>query len=163
MGVDTKGVLVFKSKEDKDPFVLGRVIKDVLQKSSYCLQKSPGPNFPTSATVQAELRPHSQSISFGFMQEDGRSRVLKVFFDVDYDHRDKGDHAVTLFLGHFGHSVEIMTEVVKALEAQVPHSKAFIQPDDSRDPYIPLVDYLKEMGTLAPAKTANPASKNLAM
>lgn len=160
MGVDTKGVLVFKSKEDKDPFVLGGIIKDVLQKSPYCLQKSPGPNFPTSATVQAELRPHSQSISFGFMQEDGRSRALKVFFDVDYDHRDKGDHAVTLFLGHFGHSVEIMTEVVKALEAQVPHSKAFIQPDDSRDPYTPLVDYLKDLSGSAHAKAA---SKNLAM
>ena len=163
MGVDTKGVLVFKSKEEKDPFVLGRIIKDVLQKSPHCLQKSPGPNLPTSATVQAELRPHSQSISFGFTQEDGRSRLLKVFFDVNYDHRDKGDHAVTLFLGHFGPSVEIMTEVVTALEAQVPHSKAFIQPDDSRDPYIPLVDFLKGLSGSAPAKPAKPASKNLAM
>lgn len=141
MSVDTKGVVVFKSKEDKNPFVLGRIIKEVLEKSPNCLQQSPGPNLPTSARVDAEIRPHSNGLSFGFTQEDGRSRSMKVFFEVDYDHRDKGDHSVTLFLGHFGRSVEIMEEVVAAIEHQIPQSKAFIQPDDSIDAYIPLRQY----------------------
>ncbi len=141
MSVDTKGVVVFKNKEDKDPFALGGIIKDVLVSSPHCLQVSLGPNLPTKATVNAEIRPHSNSLSFGFTQEDGRSRALKIFFDVDYDHRDKGEHAVTLFMGNFGRSVEIMEEIIAALEEKTPHSKAFIQPDDSKDPYFKLSEY----------------------
>lgn len=144
MSVDTKGVVVFQSKEDKNPFLVAGVIESALKHSEHCQKHSPAPGIVSSPQVEVTLRTTTNSLDIHFKQDDGKDRALKVFFDVEYDHRDKGEHSISLMMGHFGRSVEIMEEVLSELELAGDNCHAYIQPNDATDPYVTLKQYQTE-------------------
>lgn len=144
MSVDTKGVVVFQSKEDKNPFLIAGVIESALKRSEHIKKYNLVPGVPVHTQVDVILRATTNSLDFHFKQDDGKNRALKVFFDVDYDHRDKGEHSISLMLGHYGKSVEIMEDVLSELELAVEKCEAYIQPNDATDPYVKLKQRLQE-------------------
>lgn len=144
MSVDTKGVVVFQSKEDKNPFLIAGVIESALKRSEYSKKYSLVPGVPVHAHISVTLRTTTISLDIHFKQDDGRDRALKVFFDVDYDHTDKGEHSISLMMGHSGISVEVMEEVLEELELAVGNCQAYIQPNDATDPYVTLKQYQTE-------------------
>ena len=141
MSVDTKGVVVFQSKEDKNPFLIAGAIESALKRSEHSKKYSLVPGIPAHAHISVTLRTTTSSLDIHFKQDDGRDRALKVFFDVDYDHTDKGEHSISLMMGHSGISVGVMEEVLEELELAVNNCQAYIQPNDATDPYVTLKQY----------------------
>lgn len=148
MGVDTKGALVLKTKAAKDPFVISESVLKALQASEHTLIEHQSPYLPGRTLVEIEMKAESKSITFSFKEFDGTKRALKAFFDVDCDHKSRGNYAVSFFLGHFGKSVEIMRDVIARLQSEIEGSKGYIWPQDSIGSYIAIDEFSnKEQAT----------------
>ena len=103
MGIDTKGVVVTQSK---DVFMVRRLLEVALRPHSDAsgLYK----NAPIEYIVETDF------IMCRFIN-CGNYRNMFVFFGSDNDYKELGDKKLTLSLGAWGNSVQIMEDCLKAL------------------------------------------------
>jgi len=109
MGCDTKGVVVTTNKDVK---LISTRIGDTISKI-----KGHRPEFPhlrPNSRVSPEYNPWNNFLSFYFY--DGTDyRKLMVFLECDCDNKKLGEHSISMLLGCWGNSEELMKKFLDAL------------------------------------------------
>ena len=103
------------------------------------LQEALKPHFGPSCSMSASISPACELMRFVFQVPDGNNAIsmtrrLSVFFDCQTDNPEFGDDHISLSLGCWGTSVELMKAATLALAKLAgPSSKAYLLADDSTD------------------------------
>lgn len=117
MGCDTNGVVLTPVK---DVLILSGIVEATLTK---LIRYDAGDRFGFTEEARKEfalpsirLSPSSGMVSFDFVFK-GECRQLSMFFNCDCDHEDLAARSISLRLGVWGSSVEIMRAVLFSLSA----------------------------------------------
>lgn len=103
------------------------------------LQEALKPHLGPSCSMTATLSPTCELARFVFQVPEGNNatsmtRRLSIFFDCQTDNPEFGDDHISLSLGCWGTSVELMKAATLALAKLAgPSSKAYLLADDSAD------------------------------
>jgi len=109
MGCDTDGIVITTCKDVK-------IIASLLTKAIWKIpvDKDESPFIHGINNGNPTYNPHSDTLSFNFV--DGKDkRNLFVCLDCDSDHINLGENSISMILGCWGNSVELMKLFLGAL------------------------------------------------